>query len=400
MNSAKDLAFLETIAAEPRPTGGTAIGRARARCAEELRALGFDVRERTFEFSEMPGRFATPLVGAAAATLVGAAGRLAASGERFAPVTLMAVGAAILVAGGVWLARRGVLDAPVLRAHGVNLEATRAGIIPSLWLCAHLDSKSQPIPTLLRTIGIVFEGTGFLLTFVLCCAIALGVIVHAFFWTFAAAVTLLGAIPVVSSMVGARSPGALDNASGVATMLAAARQCGEDPRIGVLITDGEELGLAGARAWAREQTGRPATVLNGDGVDDLGEVQAMYSGRPPAALLRIVANESRESGVRCHIARMIPGLLTDSVAFTAAGMASVTFSRGTWRSLARVHSRRDDLTRLRGTGIAEVAALVARTARQCLRDQPLGITAWKPSSSVSFSRSRCSSSRSGCRERG
>jgi acetylornithine deacetylase/succinyl-diaminopimelate desuccinylase-like protein len=149
-------------------------------------------------------------------------------------------------------------------------------------------------------------------------------------------------------------------------MLAAARQCGEDPRIGVLITDGEELGLAGARAWAREHRGRHATVLNGDGVDDVGEVQAMYSGRPPAALLRVVEGAAREEGVRCHIARMVPGLLTDSVAFTAAGMTSVTFSRGTWGSLARVHSRRDDLTRLRGTGIAEVAALVARTARQCI----------------------------------
>jgi hypothetical protein len=151
-------------------------------------------------------------------------------------------------------------------------------------------------------------------------------------------------------------------------MLAAAKQCGGDPRIGVLITDGEELGLAGARAWAREHRGRGATVLNGDGVDDAGETQAMYSGRPPAALLRVVADAARENGARCHVARMIPGLLTDSVAFTAAGMTSVTFSRGTWRSLARVHSRRDDLRRLRGTGIAEVAALVALTARRVLRD--------------------------------
>jgi peptidase M28-like protein len=339
------------------------------------------VRERTFEFSEMPGRFATPLTGAAGALLVGAAGQLAAAGERYAPIAVMTLGAVALLASSSWLAARGVLTVPVLRAHGVNLEATRAGVIPSLWLCAHLDSKSQPIPTLLRSIGIVLEAIGVLLTMAWCVAIAFGVTIHAFFWTFAAALTLLGAIPVVLSMVGAESPGALDNASGVATMIAASRQIGQDPRVGVLITDGEELGLAGAREWARHDRPAGTTVLNSDGVDDAGEVQVMYAGRAPSHVLAALGRAARESKVRCQVGRLVPGLLTDSVAFAARGMASVTFSRGTWRSLARVHSRRDDVAHLRGTGVAEVAALVAATTRQLLT-RSSDDDQWKRSSSA------------------
>jgi hypothetical protein len=293
----------------------------------------------------------------------------------------MTFGLLTLVGAGVWLASRGVLAAPVMRAQGVNLEARRPGATPSLWLCAHLDSKSQPVPTLVRSAGIVLESAGFLITLALCLAVALGATVHAFFWLFAAAVTLLGAIPVVLSMVDAKSPGALDNASGVATMIAAAGLVQDDVRVGVLITDGEELGLAGSRAWVRERDAIGVTVLNSDGIDDDGDVQIMYSGRRPRALIDTIARASREIGVGCHVGRLVPGILTDSVAFGAAGMATVTISRGTWGSLARVHSRRDDMTHLRGTGIAEVAALVARTATLCLQS-PIELPKWKPSSSA------------------
>jgi hypothetical protein len=321
-------------------------------------------------------------MGAAGTLLVGMAGRLAAGGQRYAPIALMAVGTVGMIVASVWLASRGVLDAPVLRSRGVNLEATR-GATPTVWLCAHLDSKSQPIPTLLRSAGIVIEGSGFAMTLLFCLAIALGETVHAYFWAFGAAATLLGALPVVLSMVGSDSPGALDNASGVATMIAAARQLPDDPRVGVLITDAEELGLAGARAWARRRPrrdgGATLTMLNADGIDDVGGNQVMYSGGRPRGLLDAIARASRATGVRAHVGRLVPGILTDSVAFASEGMRSVTFSRGTWRSLGRVHSRRDDIEHLRGTGIADVATLISATVRDVLA-QDNG--PWKRSSSA------------------
>jgi Zn-dependent M28 family amino/carboxypeptidase len=168
-------------------------------------------------------------------------------------------------------------------------------------------------------------------------------------------------------MVGERSPGALDNASGVATVIAAARQLANHRGIGIVLTDGEELGLAGARAWAGGGGGAGSdksnvTVLNCDGVDDVGGIQVMFSGKRPKPLLDAIARMSRTTGVAHGASRLIPGILTDSVAFADAGMQSVTFSRGSWTSLARIHTRRDDLAHLHGTGIAETATLMSATA--------------------------------------
>jgi len=257
-----------------------------------------------------------------------------------------------------------VLAAPVLRARGINLVATRPGAMPRVWLCAHIDSKSQPIPTLARSVGLVLECVGYGLALV---AAALSLAGsnedgHGMLWTFAAVVTLVGTLPVVASIVANRSPGALDNASGIATVMEAARLL-DGANVGVLLTDAEELGLAGARAWARSADTAGATVLNCDGVDDSGRVTVMYSGTRPGALLAAVEGASRKAGVAHDTSRLIPGVLTDSVAFADAGAASVTFSRGTVWSFARVHSRRDDLTRMRGTGVAETARLMAETAR-------------------------------------
>ncbi len=285
----------------------------------------------------------------------------------------MAVGALTLYAAGQWLSKRGVLGAPVLRRRGVNLEATRPGSAPRMWLCAHLDTKSQPIPTLVRIAGVVVEGLGFALTLALAIAAALGVAAHAALWVFAAAVTLVGAVPVVLSMVGSRSAGALDNASGVVTVLLAARRLGDQPGVGVLITDAEELGLAGARAWCRSHEKK--VVLNCDGVDDDGAIQVMFTGRRPAALLGAVARASAGSGIPHQARRLALGVLTDSVAFADAGWSAVTFSRGSLRSFGRVHSSRDDLSRLRGDGLEPTATLLAGSARVLLTS----VQAVKPS---------------------
>jgi len=321
------------------------------------------VRECPFEFSEFPGRYATPLIGAAGAIVVGIAGCLAATGMPVTPLITVAVGAIAMFLLGRWLMQRGVLTAPLLRQRGVNLEAIREGDTPSIWLCAHLDTKSQPVPTLVRTVGIILESIGFVLTLALALAVAAGATVPLWYWELAAAVTLVGAVPVVLCVVGSRSPGALDNASGVATVLSAAREVRNTQGVGVLITDAEELGLAGARAWTMARDQSTATVLNCDGVDDAGAIQVMFSGGRPDRLLDAVARASRSTGVGHHPRRLALGILTDSVAFTAAGIASVTFSRGSLRSLARVHSRRDNVAHLRGSGIAETAALMTASAK-------------------------------------
>lgn len=359
--------LLTALAAEPRPTGGAAIQAARACCASELTSLGFTTRERPFEFSEFPGRFATPLLGGAGAFVVGAAGHYGAQGMRYFPLVIASLGALTLYSAGVWLAMRGVTVAPVMRRQGVNLEATRPGETPRVWLCAHLDSKSQPIPSLVRSAGVILESIGFLATLCLAIGAALGLFAHELLWMAAALMTLVGALPVVSSVVGSRSPGALDNAAGVVAVLAAARRLSDVRGVGVLITDAEELGMAGARAWSagREVT----TVLNCDGVDDAGETHAMFTGKRPTELLQAVKRASEAEKVAVRQGRLALGILADSVAFTDAGLKAITFSRGSLRSLRRVHSRKDDLAHLRGEGVEPVAAVMAATARTLLTSE-------------------------------
>jgi hypothetical protein len=62
--------------------------------------------------------------------------------------------------------------------------------------------------------------------------------------------------------------------------------------------------------------------------------------------------------------RLIPGILTDSVALADAGWQSVTLSRGTIRTLQRIHTARDTLSGMRGAGIAGAARVLAGAATE------------------------------------
>ena len=339
---------LAAIAAAPRPAGSPAEATTREYCAAILRSAGLDVRHRAFEYSTFPGRWGTPLAGALAALLFLAAGHLGAHGRpRDALVLLLTVGA-MIGAGGWWLGRWGVLDLPIGRVRGNNLTATRGR--PTLWLVAHLDSKSQPIPIGVRAIAIM----ALIAIWIAAVALSLAqILVRTPSWAWIA-ITVAGviaALPVASSFVGARSAGALDNASGAATVLHVLELLPRDVEIGVLLTSAEELGLAGARAWAREA--QPAMAINFDGIDDAGELRLIYSGRVPRRLLeRLGAGWPSPT-------RLVPGVLMDGVALSDAGWEVLNVSKGSWRTVSRIHTPRDDLAHLEGTGVLDVAAMLA-----------------------------------------
>ena len=215
---------------------------------------------------------------------------------------------------------------------------------------AHLDSKSQPIPIGVRAAAIIASialliATAVLLVVQLVSGMSPGPLV---------AFTILGftaALPVASSFVGARSPGALDNASGLATVLRIVELLPRNVEIGVMLTTAEELGLAGARAWAREAP--PASVINIDGINDTGALRLVYSGRKPRTLLDYLGEGWPAAR------RLPPGLLMDGVALADAGWEVVNVSKGSWRTVSRIHTLKDDLAHLDGSGIEEVAALLA-----------------------------------------
>lgn len=230
-----------------------------------------------------------------------------------------------------------------------------------MWLVAHLDSKSQPVPMLVRIAGIVGTSAVLIVLTALALRSMAGADVPLRAWHAVMLVGIATSLPVVLSIVSARSPGALDNASGVVTVLLAVEALSGSMPLGVLFTSAEELGLAGARAFAERR--KPAMAINVDGVDDRGTTLCMYHGR--AARVRVgVARAARGIGMTVAERPTIPGLLTDGVALADAQWSAVTVSRGGFGTLWRIHRRADVAARIRGVGMHEVARLVANAARE------------------------------------
>jgi hypothetical protein len=278
-------------------------------------------------------------------TLIAAAHEGAHGAPQVAFLLLIGLAAAVAVATQ-WVSRAGLL---LGQTPGVNLEAVRG--TPSVWLVAHLDSKSQPVPILVRAAAIVACGIIWLAGVTLAAAQMAGVLVPGAWHPVALIGTLAGLVVAVCT-VGAASPGALDNASGVAAVLLAAARVDPSVSLGVLLTSAEELGLAGARAWVRDQP-RTAPVINCDTIDDRGYLTIMHSHGRPERLIR--AFEQRAVRPR----RVLPGILVDSIAFAEAGWDAVTVSRGTLATLARVHRRADAPAALTGAGVADAVSAIA-----------------------------------------
>ena len=351
---------LARLASTARPAGSPAEDIARRYCADELAGLGFTVGEEPFEYSTFPGRWATPAAGVGSIAALAVAGHLGSRGGGVAALVMLAMALLIGVPAAIAIARRGVLSLPLGRALGVNLLATRDAAEPPVWLVAHLDSKSQTVPIAARAAGIIGSGAVWILALAAAGAQAAGAPV-AGWWVWIAGAGVVAGLPVVATVVGTRSPGAVDNASGVAAVLMAARAAPRGAPIGVLITTAEELGLAGARAVAA--TIRPAMALNCDTVDDGSPLLCLPAGGNSAAAIEAVVRGAEEAGVSVRVRPLLPGILVDAVALADAGWQCATLSAATWRTLGRVHTSRDTTAALSGEGVARAAEVLAHAVR-------------------------------------
>jgi Zn-dependent M28 family amino/carboxypeptidase len=180
---------------------------------------------------------------------------------------------------------------------------------------------------------------------------------------------LLGAIGVVAGAilvfcwVDNRSPGALDNASGVVALLGVAEREFAAGDVAFIVTDAEELGLVGARTVA-SQLPPSFGVINVDGLDDDGHFYLIERfgwpkkrGAAPhlaAALLSAAAKRNVEAR-----RRDVPiGLLLDHLPIVDAGTPALTLMRGKLSSLRRVHRPADNLEHLKGSGVEESVHLL------------------------------------------
>jgi hypothetical protein len=362
---APDPAAVLAALAVPRMTGSAGAQRTRELVAARLEGLGFAVQRRAFGFSVLPGRFGLSIAGGiVVAGSAGGALLLLRERPLAAGVCLAAAVTLLVTIAVLWPAA--IRRAPWLRREGVNLLAHAPGGVPRWILVAHLDTKSQFVPLLLRAPAVA---VAMLSLATLLGASVLGGAPAGMALAAGAAGVAAGAV-LVASWAGDASPGALDNASGVATLLGVAAQEAGATDVGFLVTDAEELGLAGARA-AADWLPRLRGAINLDGIDDRGGFYAFERfGLPPRyaapnlAMALLAAGEALGEPVRRRATPL--GLLLDHMPLARAGVPALTLARGSVGSLARVHRPADGPGRLRGTGVARAVRLVT-AALQALR---------------------------------
>ncbi|HMG70200.1 MAG TPA: M28 family peptidase [Gemmatimonadaceae bacterium] len=359
--------LLEELARTPRFAGSPEESAARALCRAELERAGFECRELPFDYSQWPGRWGPPIAAAFQALTILAVAHMAV---HHGPLSALIVGAALVIA--LMLAsgdakRRWTAIFPLQRASSTNLEAQRGN--PEVWLVAHVDSKSQTVPMLIRIASSIVLAIVTAASFIVILLSLVGVTFAPTVWHGLALAAVFGALPSMFCLVRNGSAGAVDNASGVVAVLTAVRSDSAPRDLGVLITSGEELGLAGARAWvhahARATSAQPGIrVLNCDTVDDAGAWRCMYTGPRPKRIAAAAETIASVLGVRLTVGRLIPGILADSMAFADLGIEAVTLSRGTLSTLARIHTRRDNSNALTGNGAADAGVLLSALAKE------------------------------------
>jgi Peptidase family M28 len=354
-------ALLDRIAEKPRFAGGADEALARDICRAELERAGFTCRERPFDFSEWPARWGPPLAALVQLVIVVVAAWLADRGD--APLGLVIVVAAVILLPGVAarVRQQSVVTSPYMRARSINLEATRGA--PSVWLVAHLDSKSQAVPILVRIVSSVALQIASGLILLALILSMIGATIERDAWLALTSATVVAALPTLFCFVRNDSPGAVDNASGVTAVVLAATRSDSPPDLGVLITSAEELGLAGARVWALAASG-DIKVLNCDTVDDVGSWRCMYNRARPRPITSAAKKVAGVLGVALRITRLIPGILADNVAFADVRIKAVTISRGNFSTLARIHTWRDNSIAQTGRGAVEASVLLSALAKE------------------------------------
>ena len=356
--------LLEEIAI-PRRHGTEGADSVEARVRAELQRSGHTVEDRPFAFSDWPGRWGVTTLGLLLGSDLLLAFVLIEAGH-FATATAVLLLPILATFFYARHATRVILDCPWCRRRGNNLFACRPGGKIRIVVVAHRDSKSQGVPLVVRVAGAfaLILAWSSLMFQALTGQAAMAAPVQ--FLTLAAAAA--GSLALAACVVGNESPGALDNASGLLALLEIASKQNAAADVAFLVTDAEEYALAGARAIAN-RLGRVDLVVNLDGLDERGPLVVIEGTKPwrpavPGPFTAALGAAATTKGLQFERRGLPPGLLVDHVAFAEAGIPAITIMRGQLRSMARVHTRADDLARLRGDGAIEVASVVSEAMEQ------------------------------------
>ena len=349
--------------AHPRMTGTEGAAEVGAVLRERFEKLGYTIGELPFSFSAWPGRFGVSAAGLL--FLIGCAVALPllwtgyVLGALIALVVSMAlIGAVVRYApGAVRKLRWGRLESANWLFH-------RPGARPRYLIVAHRDTKSQPISTLWRTIAIFGAIVSWVALLLLSIAMLINPDLHPVIPLFVIGwIALTSGVLLMLCYVGNYSPGALDNATGLAAMLSVAEREQENDDVAFLVTDAEELMLAGAYAVAR-QIPPVDGVINIDILDDTGDFHVAERfglrrrGLAPHLVAALLSSaDALKMDARRHNVPI--GVMVDHMAFADAGLPAVTLNRSTLGTFRKVHRPGDDLHGVTGEGAAAGAAVIS-----------------------------------------
>jgi len=228
-----------------------------------------------------------------------------------------------------------------------------------VWLLAHHDTKSYPLPLSVRMAAAIALP---LIGLVLAGAVLAGWGTSTYGWCVGAAVV---AALLLSRGSGNESPGALDNAAALGVLLDLACHYRRNPprtlALRWVFTGAEEMGLLGAfalrHACGAELRRGTHIFVNVDGVGSAGNLRIF--GPRKGRLARAFLEASRKEAIPLRWSPLPPTMMMDHEVLATAGFPSVSLGCAGWK-LRHLHSRRDH------PGLIEVESL--RETAQLLRD--------------------------------
>ena len=270
-----------------------------------------------------------------------------------------------------WLKWGQIFKSENLVAH-LPVQSNCAASLPCVFLMAHYDSKSQPIPLVARIVCVVAAIIGSLVagSLVLCSLRWPQLIQIAIY---PAGLAILSILPLLILNPGNQSPGAIDNASGVGTVVHLAEVLASSAstwidkiQVTILLTSAEELGLMGASAYLRshqdclkqQSQADGLYILNFDGVGTDGALIWVGTRRLKSRLPGLVMEVCQECGLSVRRFALW-GALFDHIPFMQAGLDAISLASA-GSSIESVHTSGDNVQKLHEHGFAQAGQVALR----------------------------------------
>ncbi|MCC6740431.1 MAG: M28 family peptidase [Planctomycetia bacterium] len=195
----------------------------------------------------------------------------------------------------------------------------------------------------------------------------------------AGGVVLLLSLPLYALRTHNRSPGAMDNASGVGALVEMARTWKDLPgskaaRAVFLAVSGEEFGMTGSQAWVRRhlealRAEKRLRVVNFDGVGYAGAVWVVPAYGPEGggvSMSAALVGAGKAVGVDVRAYPRSVGLMTDHASFTRERLPCATLLTHSWLA-KRLHTPDDAPETLKVEGFERCGRVACRAVEELTR---------------------------------